>query len=437
MADALVQNRVLVVGCALYEVAVVAHRYQRPRPAVQQILHRGQHVGVQVVAGLVEHQHVGFVEQDQKQLEAPPLTARQVAHSRVQLVAGKAHPLEQGRGRKLAALHLVVGLVAREHHAHHVVFYGCELVEILREGGELHRAPHLHMSQGRAQRGVQQRKQRGFARPVLAEDAYALPGPDVPRYVGEHAQAVAVDADVVELQDLFAQARHGHLLQLQGIAHGRHVGDERSRRLHVEFGLAAPSLRSPREEGELLAQLVGAFPPGQGLQAVALDAFHDVGGITPLEGVHLAIVHFPHALADLVEKPAIVGDDQQSARTRWPASLQMPCQPVDGAYVQVVGGLVEHQQVPAADEQTGQVHAALLSARERPQARLERDVAEKRGHYLAGGAVGLPGVGIGLRAGDDVAHNGLGGKRHPLLEHADAQVPGLHHLAGIRLQTPG
>ena len=57
-------------------------------------------------------------------------------------------------------------------------------------------------------------------------------------------------------------------------------------------------------------------------------------------------------------------DHEQAAARLLPAAFEVRCQPVDGADVQVVGGLVQHEDTVVADEQARQVHAAALAAGE-------------------------------------------------------------------------
>ena len=63
----------------LEEVAVVRDDDQRARPAVEQVLERGQRVDVEVVGRLVEQQHVRLVHEQPQQLQPPPLAAGEVA----------------------------------------------------------------------------------------------------------------------------------------------------------------------------------------------------------------------------------------------------------------------------------------------------------------------------------------------------------------------
>ena len=63
----------LLIGDALEKIPVVTDDDEGAGPRVEQVFHRGEHVGVEVVGRLVEDQHVGLGEQDQegwKQLTA-------------------------------------------------------------------------------------------------------------------------------------------------------------------------------------------------------------------------------------------------------------------------------------------------------------------------------------------------------------------------------
>ena len=122
-------------------------------------------------------------------------------------------------------------------------------------------------------------------------------------------------------------------------------------------------MRPASKPGELAAQLVLAALLGHLRLTVALDALLDIGGETTLERVNRAVVHFPHRKAHLVEEPAVVSDHQKRARPMFPACLQMMREPSDGAHVEMVGRLIEHEHVPVADEQAGQVNPTALPAR--------------------------------------------------------------------------
>lgn len=77
----------------------------------------------------------------------------------------------------------------------------------------------------------------------------------------------------------------------------------------------------------------GAFHPGEG-----------VGGVSALISLDGGVVNLPDVGADLVEEPAVVGDDEHCDATFLEVA-EVACQPSDGLHVEVVGGLVEDEQV--------------------------------------------------------------------------------------------
>ena len=138
-------------------------------------------------------------------------------------------------------------------------------------------------------------------------------------------------------------------------------------------------MRSAAQPRELLA---GHVAPAFFLylsSAVPLNALKDVGRVASLERVDRSIVDFPHRGADLVEEPTVVRDHEQRARARLPAGFQMMGEPVDGAHIEMVGGLIEHENVVGADEQARKIDAPALAARERADRTLPRDVGNKPG----------------------------------------------------------
>ena len=113
---------------------------------------------------------------------------------------------------------------------------------------------------------------------------------------------------------------------------------------------------------EFLAHEILALLLGHLRHAIALDALQNVCRIPALERIDRAVMHFPHGIGDLVEKPTVVSHREQRARSLGPAPVQIRCQPGDGVHVQMVRRLVEHQNVPVTDQKTRQVDAAALAA---------------------------------------------------------------------------
>ena len=106
-------------------------------------------------------------------------------------------------------------------------------------------------------------------------------------------------------------------------------------------------------------------PVGLGAELLVAEAL--VGLEVALEPAHLRVaLEREHVGGDPIEEPAIVGDDHGAAGERQQRLLER-AQRVD---VEVVGRLVEQQQVAAAAQQLGQVQAVALAAGELADLRL-------------------------------------------------------------------
>ena len=121
-------------------------------------------------------------------------------------------------------------------------------------------------------------------------------------------------------------------------------------------------------------------------------------GVVALERDAAAAVELEDPLRDVVEEVAVVGDRDDRARVL----LEEALEPVDRLGIEVVGRLVEQQQVGVAEEQPGERHATLLAAGQR------RDVgvvgrAAQGVHRDVDVALEVPGVG----RGDLVLEGGL------------------------------
>ena len=94
------------------------------------------------------------------------------------------------------------------------------------------------------------------------------------------------------------------------------------------------------------------------LEAVLLGL--EVGRVVALVGVGLAAVELEDPLGDVVEEVPVVGDGQDGAGVR----RQVVLQPLHRLGVEVVGGLVEQQQVGLLEQQLAQRDAAALTTGE-------------------------------------------------------------------------
>ena len=153
------------VGHRVDEVAVVAHEQHRARVVTQRVLEPGHRIGVEVVGGLVEHQHVGLGQQQLRQGGAHAPTARHLAQHAVRVARREAQAVQDGLGFRLdgvttehleAVLGLAVGrqdpVVLDAGGAAHPVG---ERGELVLELADLGRAPQ-HRVEHRAPRDLGQ-----------------------------------------------------------------------------------------------------------------------------------------------------------------------------------------------------------------------------------------------------------------------------------------
>ena len=118
----------------------------------------------------------------------------------------------------------------------------------------------------------------------------------------------------------------------------------------------------------------------------------------------------------------------------FPACLQMMCEPSDGAHVEMVGGLVEHEHVPVADEQTRQVNAAALSARQVAHTPLPGDIRCKPGDDVADAGISRPFVFGGI-AHHGMFHRIVIGEHIRLPEHTHANAARADYTTLIKLDN--
>ena len=204
-------------------------------------------------------------------------------------------------------------------------------------------------------------EQRRLAGPVGADD------PDDPGLRQREAQVLDEDpvavalAQALDLDDRVAETRSGRDGDLE-LAVGSLVGVRLGQQLLVgteaRLALGLPSPRRQAHPLELagegaLAGVGRALLPGEPSQLLFQPA-----RVVALERDAAAAVELEDPLRDVVEEIAVVGDRHDRPRV----FLEEALEPVDRLGVEVVGRLVEQQQVGVAEEEPGERHAALLPA---------------------------------------------------------------------------
>ena len=288
--------------------------------------------------------------------------------------------------------------------------------------------PCLHPAGGGRELAGEQREHRGLAGAVDADEADPVAGAEPPGGVREQRPLAAHQVDVLEVDDVLAEPLGGEPLQLEPVARRRHVVDQRVGGVDPELRLRGPRRRAAAQPGQLLAhQVLPAHLRGRRLP-LPLGLGEHERGVPALVGVDDAVVHLPGRLADRVEEPPVVGDHDQRGRARG----EVGGQPGDRLDVEVVGRLVEHEQVVVAEQQRGQRAAAALAAGEAEHRAVEGDAGQQHLDDLAGARVGRPLV-VGPAAEHGLA-DGVGVvELVALVEVADVQPAGLRDPAGVGL----
>ena len=150
----------------------------------------------------------------------------------------------------------------------------------------------------------------------------------------------------------------------------------------------------------------------------AVELLLQPAGVVAREGDAAAAIELQDPLGHVVEEVAVVGDGHHGARV----FLEEALQPLDRLGVEVVGGLVEQQQVRMLEQQPAERHAALLAARQdghlgvvgRAAQRVHGDVdvalkvpgVGRRDVVLERALFGADGLVVGVRVGP-LRHHGV------------------------------
>ncbi len=223
--------------------------------------------------------------------------------------------------------------------------------------------PRRTLARSRCKLAQQQLQQRALAGAIGADDADALAAQDAGGEAAEYLAPIEGDADILGLEDQLAGAGgllHGHVGLARPVAPVAALHAHLLQRAHAAFiagaagldALADPHLflRQPLVEQRVLARLV------RELRGFLFRVVVVIAG----PAAELPAVEIDDARGNAVDEGAVVADEQQRA-----AEFQQQLfQPLDGVDVQMVGGLVEQQQLGLHHQRARQQHAPAPAAGE-------------------------------------------------------------------------
>ena len=366
----------------------MGHQQQGARIVLQRDGQRLAHFQVQMIARFVQYQQRPLLAGEKRQHQTRLFAAGKGPRRAPGIAAAEA-PAAQVVQR-LLAVEARCGVAADrlevlERRLAEV--QGLQLV--LREVADGGVPPAQQRTRQRREFAGEAAQQRGLAGAVGAQHADAVVRIDAQGHVGEHDVAVVAKAGVVELQggvgDL-ARPGEGEAVRRLGMhgGHQVHLPQRLQAALHL-LGLALLGAEAVYETAYLRhPQLLLLVQRG-----LARQRFRPL----PFEGGVVADVHRGATVLDmhdllhgLVEELAVVGDHQQRALVLAQPGLQ----PQRGFQVQMVGRLVQQQQVGRRHQRPGEVEAYSPAAGERPMRLGEVRLGEPQ----AGEDLAAPGMGV-------------------------------------------
>ncbi len=372
----------------LDEVAVVAHEDDGAVVVGEGPDEGLPGVEVQVIGGLVQDEEVGSVSHRQGQGHPGLLSSGEVADGNLRLVLPQAEPSEP-------SAHLGDGFL--RHDGSKLLDGGLVLVEevqvVLGEVSHLELAGAEQLPRKRLECSRQQTGQGGLAVSVGAEEGDAVVLVDAETEAAKHRPLLIVPhRGVVEAHQ--GGARRGRFQEAEGRLPLPHRYVNRAEALeHLQ-----PALRLSRLGGlgaepvhERLHPLLCGFllsPMG-----LALLEPHgpgaDKGFVSPRVHLELLVVEVKDAVHRDIQEPAVVAHHEQGVGIVFKVALQ----PRRGLQIQVVGGLVQEQQVRGAKEHRRQGHPHAPPAGEGVEGTMLGGFVETEPGQDGGGA-GLGGMGV-------------------------------------------
>ena len=416
------------------ERAIVAHEQHGAAEFHEQILEQFERLRVEIVGGLVEHEHVARLGEQPREQQPVALAARERLDRGARARRVEKKILEIGNHVPVAAVdgHGGVAVGHGVLHAHRLVELRAKLVEV----DDLELGALLDGAGLRRELAEEQAEQRGLARAVGADDADLVAALDARREIAHNPAAVVgvAEARVLALDHLEAAAirlLRGDRRLAGAVAARGALGAHLLERVDAVARARALRLHAAADPDFLLRELL-----------VELRALHFLGlehgllarekrVVVALPADELAAIDLDDARGNLPEKRAIVGHEQQR-----PAPLEQKfLQPQDRLEIEMVGRLVEQQQLRRLDEAARQQHAAFLPGGERGEL-----VLGGQAHLLEqplATVVALPVVVLLVGTAfalDDRAHGAGEAGRHFLPQGREYCARLAKHLARVSLE---
>ena len=342
------------IGEPLEEIAVVGNQDECARVLEERVFEDILRIHVEMVGGLVEYQEIGGSEEEFGEGETCLLATGEHLHLLVDVLLVEEETAEDVAdfGADVAECDVVDGLEDRLFGVEHSRLILC-IVAHLDIGAEAERAGIV------AEFADEDASERGFALAVLAHESDFRAGGDEHIDMVEDLMVAKSLAEVVGFDDDFAAVGSGEELEMDTL--GRDLVDLDSVHAleHLDAGLDLSGLGGLVAEAldesldlRHLSLLVGELSQLTGATFTHLNHIFRVGAAVVVD---TAGGDFDGAGSDIVEESAVVGDENHGAGV----GREKVFEPLDRDDVEVVGGLVEEEEVGASEEEFGEFDTHL------------------------------------------------------------------------------
>ena len=349
----------------------MAHHDDTPSEVLQVLLQHLESLNVQVVGRLIQHQEVGISHQYRAEIELALFSTTQLAHVVMLLLRSKQEELQELRCRHVLAITQVdvVGYLRDDIYDFLVL---SELQSLLGEITKANRLTDVELAGIGLYLAQQQFDECRFAGTVVAHDAHLL-------------EAGEVIVEVIQDNLLLATVIEGlaHILALEYLASDIDGGSLQAYLTLLDSllghflqliegilsisSLVSTSLRLAAHPVQFTTiEVLRMFYFGTEIVHALLSLLQIVGVVATIR-VDGLVIQLQDDIAYLVQEETIVCHHEN----RLVATVQIPFQPFYHLQVEVVGRLVEHQEVWLVDENIGKGDTFLLSAAELPHRLLQ------------------------------------------------------------------
>ena len=330
-----------------------------PSKLAEQLLEQLERLDVEVVGRLVEHQHVRRPGEQPRQQQAVALAAGQRSHRRLRALAREQEVREVADDVPRLAVDDDGGVAVADAVGDRRV--GIELLALLIEVGDLQPGAAPHLARVGLQLAEQQPQQRRLAGAVRADQADAIAAQDALREVADDRRAAERLRHVLRLEHQLPE----RLPVVDGEPHvaGLRAYAARSARSAIS-ARTRPSLRvrralTPcRSHASSCASFLSSRSSSRASASSAAVLLLEVARVAARPRREPAAIELDDARGERGEEGAVVGDEQERAGI----AAQVLLEPADRVDVEMVGRLVEQQQVRLGDQRAAEQRAAAPAA---------------------------------------------------------------------------